>query len=310
MIVGFFIIILLAIFLGKFTFNLTHDVMWAGFSACSLLSLYSISIILDNNYYVSFITSFIITTLIAALFILYKLDYKKIINNFYGPTNSYFDGLKFNITGNSSLFFWAMFLASALCILAILISRKIYSKMKLTGGKMGDAGPKGERGDSGNTSEFLNSKNEIAYLNVIQKINETIEEFKKMSVPPIDYIPDDEHLKNIFIKEEIRRICYSHEFNKMYIESVEKFRKLKGSDRKCDSENRALNHTIESIKRFILKWVKFILKYNKGQHFLESPFRIESDWDILYITEDKMKGLPPNPLESLNNKWNSLETPC
>ena len=96
----------------------------------------------------------------------------------------------------------------------------------------------------------------------------------------------------------------------MYIESVEKFRKLKGSDRKCDSENRALNHTIESIKRFILKWVKFILKYNKGQHFLESPFRIESDWDILYITEDKMKGLPPNPLESLNNKWNSLETPC
>ena len=62
-------------------------------------------------------------------------------------------------------------------------------------------------------------------------------------------------IKNIFIKEEIRRICYSHEFNKMYIESIEKFRELKGSDRKCDSENRALNHTIESIKLLTSKLI-------------------------------------------------------
>ena len=29
-----------------------------------------------------------------------------------------------------------------------------------------------------------------------------------------------------------------------------------------------------------------------------------------WVVEDKMKGLPSNPLESLNNKFKSLESPC
>ena len=85
---------------------------------------------------------------------MFKLDSRKVIKEFYGPSNSYFDGLKQNTTGNSSLFFWAMFLASALCIFALLVSIKIYNKMKLTGGKMGETGEPGEKGEDGDDSVF------------------------------------------------------------------------------------------------------------------------------------------------------------
>ena len=312
MITGFFVITVLSIFLGKFVYKSTSDILWSGFSGLSLISLYTLWIILNNNYYVAFLTAFIVSTLTAALFIMFKLDYRKVIKEFYGPSNSYFDGLKQNTTGNSSLFFWAMFLASALCIFALLVSIKIYNKMKLTGGKMGETGEPGEKGEDGDDSVFLKNHNQIAYVNVIKTINEEIEEFKKMSVPPIDYIPDDNHLKNIFIQEEIKRICYSHEFNKTFMEATVKYRGLKGADRKCDSENRGLNYTTEIVKRDARKWIRYILKYKKGLYYLESSFRMKKDWKVLYVTSDKMKGLNPNPLtafeEGLYKDSNGINT--
>jgi len=323
MITGFFVITVLSIFLGKFVYKFTSDILWSSFSGLSLISLYTLWVILNNNYYVAFLTTFIATTLLAALFIMFKLDYRKMIADFYGPSNSYFDGLKLNTTGNSSLFFWAMFLASALCIFALLVSKKIYNKMKLTAGKMGETGETGERGESGDNSAFLRSHNQIAYVNVIKTINEEIEEFKKKSVPPINYVPDDIHLKNIFIMEEIKRICYSHEFNKTFMEATVKYRGLKGANRKCDSENRGLNYTTEMVKRDARKWTRYILRYNKGLQYLESSFRMKDDWKVLYITKDKMKGLKPNPLTAFEeglfkdsngiNTWNwglSGKLPC
>ena len=76
-------------------------------------------------------------------------------------------------------------------------------------------------------------------------------------------------------------------------------------------------------KRDARKWIRYILKYNKGLQFLESPFRMKNDWKVLYITKDKTNGLKPNPLDAFeeglykdskgNNLWSwglSSKLPC
>ena len=62
MIKGFFVITVLSVFLGKFVYKSTSDVLWSSFSGLSLISLYTLWVILNNNYYVAFLTTFIVTT--------------------------------------------------------------------------------------------------------------------------------------------------------------------------------------------------------------------------------------------------------
>ena len=64
MITGFFVITVLSIFLGKFVYKSTSDILWSGFSGLSLISLYTLWIILNNNYYVAFLTTFIVQLLL------------------------------------------------------------------------------------------------------------------------------------------------------------------------------------------------------------------------------------------------------
>ena len=314
-----FFAIIVSIALGYTCFTMTIDPQWGGFCSFSVLSLYILSKLLKINKYLEFVVTFAITVALTVAFLIYKINVTDAFKSSnVAVSNSYFNRFKENTTGNDALFFWAMFTASAITVLGILLAKNIYNKMKKTGGLQGEPGPQGPRGEQGESSAFLNATNEIALKNIIQKVNKQIEKHMNDSPKPIQYREGDEHLRNYWFKTNLKRILYSQDFNKMYIDTLysNDMENLSVSNRKCARENVALQHTINLVGLDVEKWVEFILSYSHGLKFLRGELSIERDWDVLYINRDKRNGLPPNPIQQLRegipalefsleeNKWN------
>ena len=315
----YFFVLIVSFGLGYTSFTITTDKQWGGFTGISALSLYILSKLLSNSRYLEFIVGFMVSTALAAAFLVHKIQIGTVFkSNNVTVSNQYFNSFRNNTTGNDAFFFWAMFIASAITILGVLIAKNIYSRMKTTGGLPGDKGIDGPRGDVGEQSAFLRSRSEIAFKNILKSINATIEKHMSESKTPINYIPGDDHLKNFIMVENLKRIVYSNEFNKFYIDILygDELKKMSVSDKMCAKENVALQYTIDKVTYDANKWIKFILEYRNGLKFLKSDFSNSRDWETLYLKRDKLKGLPKDPLKQLEegipalefsleeNKWN------
>ena len=296
---------------GYFTYTMTTDYIWGGFVSFIVLAILILNKILENDKYLLFIVSFLITTTISAGFLLIKVKPKSIVKTTnVNTSNEYFNILKSNSTGNDNLFFWSLFTASVITILGGLIAKYLYTKMKNTSGYQGPKGFKGPRGDNGDPSVPLKNKNGVAYLFLLQDINKEIENYMSNSDTPIDYIEGDKHLKNLLILQNLHRIIYSNDFNKEYIDTLysDVLNNSRLSNKKCDKENRALKHAIDKVIFDAKKWIQYILSYKNGLKFLRSEFATSQDWEVLYLKADKTRGLPPNPIKKLETGIPSLET--
>ena len=315
----YFFVLVVSIAIGYTSFTLTTDSLWGGFTSLSVISLYILSKLLSGNRYLEFIIGFAVSTVLAAAFIIYKIQISRVFNsNNIVVSNHLFNRFRENTTGNDALFFWAMFSASAITVLGALLARSLYQRMKKTGGLPGEKGEIGPRGPKGEPSAFLKGTNEIALKNVLRGVNLTIEKHMIQNETPIEFNKGDQHLKNYFVIENIKRIIYSNEFNKSYIDTLYSvdLSNIKVSNKKCARENVALQHAIDKVEYDVNKWIKFILSYKNGLKFLMSEFANSRDWEVLYLNQDKKLGLPSDPLLQLKegipalefsleeNKWN------
>lgn len=305
-----FFIIIVSITVGYTAFTISTDFLWGGFGALAVVSLWILSKILERGNYLVFIVSFLTTTLLAAAFLLFKMKPSSLVKNAaVNVSNSYFNILRENTTGNDSLFFWSMFVASAITIFGLLLAKNAYSKMTSSGGLQGEKGEDGPRGDTGDTSKALDNTNEIAFKHLLTEVNLEIEKYMIQSPEAIAFKPGDAHLKNYFVLDNLRRIVYSNEFNKQYIDTLysETLRNAKVPNKKCSRENIALEHAIEKVVFDAKKWTRYLLSYKNGLKFLTSEFATSRDWETLYLKSDNLDGLDKDPLKTLKEGIPSLD---
>ena len=270
--------IIFIILLSAISFTFSKDKLWSILLSGSLLGFFIADIFLKKDNYLNFASAFSLTTIFIIIFLTIRFNK---IRQLFGDIATISDG-------NFSFFFWLLIVASVILVLGILISKKIYNKMLLKSGPKGDVGPQGERGEVSEILGFKNNKNELAYRILVNHMNE--------------YISTD--IKNIFFLEEIRRICYSDDFNKLYINEVDKVTIDCECDNKVQNYNpKALNSVISILKDSSEYWLDTITEYKNGIKFLKSSFY---NFEDIYLKQDSRKGLRNNILERLKeeNKWN------
>jgi len=228
--------------------------------------------------------------ILAAMFLIYKV---KLVDNFnITATTPMFTALKLNPI-NQNLFFWTMFLTSFITIIGIVISSMIYKKMKLKQGLYGLLGERGKKGEMGNEYTFDNGYKDICYYKLIEYSHAVMETYKDDANPVIEYPPNTNHLNNLLFKAQLKRICYSKEFE----EALE----LNGVDR---TNNNELKKYLEAnLKGPVEKWVSKILEYKKGLFFLEDHFANVKD--IQFYLKMKIEDIENNFInESEPDYWN------
>jgi len=286
---------------GKFVHKFTEDNLWLGFNYYFFISIFILVSLLIINNYLWFTIMSVVLILGSVLFLYFKVNPAEAIveaNNIEANNGSIFGSMKQNPT-NFSLFFWVMFTASAVTIIGIIIARKVYNKMKLKEGKIGDKGEDGQRGDEGGVSPILNSPGEICYQQLLLHCDKILSEIKKERNIPFD--DADTHLKNLHFKEELKRIAHSQEFK------TEIFKLLKcklgcktNSQIKkvyCKNKNRFMALIIIKIKNDLTQWIRRMCMYKKGLVYLSMEMSLPKDWETLYLTGDKEIGLKPNPYD-------------
>jgi len=191
--------------------------------------------------------------ILAAMFLIYKV---KLVDNFnITSTTPMFTALKLNPI-NQHLFFWTMFLTSFITIIGIVISSMIYKKMKLKQGLHGLPGERGKKGDMGNEYTFNNGYKDRCYYKLIEYSNDVMEKYKDNSNPVIEYPPNTNHFNNLLFKAQLKRICYSKEFEADFI-----------------SKDMELKSYLEGhLKNVVENWISKILEYKKGLFFLSDHF--------------------------------------
>lgn len=149
-----------------------------------------LSFLINFKKYLYFVSSYIIAILITIGFV-YKFDLKKYFKN--------------------NFFFMAILLtiSSIIVLLNFIVSKYFIYSMINTEPPQGEKGETGKYGKSG-TSLYIDTIAERCFQDVYNHLEESYEEIKKSN--NIDFNTKDYHVNNIFIKDNIKRICYSKEF--------------------------------------------------------------------------------------------------
>jgi hypothetical protein len=254
----FFILSVLGFVSGKLVFSISGSLKWVYFNYYIYATLLVISLLLEYSQYLWFVIFSIVFMILAAMFLIYKV---KLVDNFnITSTTPMFTALKLNPI-NQHLFFWTMFLTSFITIIGIVISSMIYKKMKLKQGLHGLPGERGKKGDMGNEYTFNNGYKDMCYYKLIEYSNDVMEKYKDNSNPVIEYPPNTNHFNNLLFKAQLKRICYSKEFEADFI-----------------SKDMELKSYLEGhLKNVVENWISKILEYKKGLFFLSDHFANTDD---------------------------------
>lgn len=305
-ITNLFLIGFLGYLSGRFIHKFTNDNLWLGFNYYFFAGIFVLVSLLIVNNYLWFTIMSLVLILGSVLFLYFKVNPSEAImaaNNIEANNGSIFGSMKQNPT-NFSLFFWVMFAASAVTVIGIIIARKVYNKMILKEGKIGDKGEEGPRGDEGGVSPILNSPGEICYQQLLIHCEKILSEIKKERNIPFE--DTDTHLKNLHFKEELKRISHSNEFKTeifklLRCKLLEKLRRINNPEKKktvyCKQKNRFMAFIIIKIKNDLTQWIRRMCMYKKGLVYLSMEMSLPKDWETLYLTGDKEIGLKPNPYD-------------
>jgi hypothetical protein len=169
--------------------------------------------------------------------------------------------LSYKITDTTEyILFWFMYILSVLTLCNIGGGLFYYSTLK---NKVGPRGPRGPQGDDGDSGEYgqcsVSCRNNSCQIAIKQKIIDTINELERSYGDP-GTLTVDTDLRNPYIKEKIKAICNSEEYQQMA--------PIKGVE--------ALIKYLESI------WVDITTRlYNSGGVNYFRTIGAEYDWDWL-----------------------------
>jgi hypothetical protein len=143
------------------------------------------------------LVSIIITlVLIISIFIGYYLSYKII------DTTEY-------------VLFWFMYILSLLTLFNIVGAGYYYASLKNKVGPRGPRGPQGDAGEVGASGQCsVSCRNNSCQLGIQQKIIDTINTLERSYGDPGDLTVETD-LRNPYIKEKIKAICNSEEYQQM-----------------------------------------------------------------------------------------------
>lgn len=150
------------------------------------------------------------------------------------------------------LLFWLLYIISVLSIISLVLTTIFFIHLKDKKGPVGKRGPQGEKGDKGKTGICEpGCRNSICTKNVLKEITSHLNKIADNPNPPIE-------IRNIYIKEKIKQICKSDDYEY-------------GSGMKGP---KALNEYIQNIWK---TWVELIYKEG-GRMYFES-IGGENEWE-------------------------------
>ncbi len=188
----------LGFYLGILIKAKTYDknIIYGNYAFWGLLII--LSILINFKKYLYFASLYAILILVT-IGLVYKLD-----------VNKYF---------KDNVFYLALLLifVSLIVLFNFIMSKYFIYDMINTQPPQGDKGEKGTYGKSGK-SLFIETIAERCFQDVYNHLEESYENIKKSN--DIDFDIKDYHINNNYIKENIKRICYSREFlDNFYLES-------------------------------------------------------------------------------------------
>lgn len=169
--------------------------------------------------------------------------------------------LSYYITDNTEyLLFWLMYLLSVITLCNIGGGIYYYTTLKNKTGPRGPRGIKGEDGDAGNTGKCdVSCRNNVCQLSIQKHIIDTINTLER-GYGDLGNLTIETDLRNPYIKEKIKAICNSEEYQQMA--------PIKGIE--------ALNTYLTSI------WTDITTRlYNSGGVNYFRTIGAEYDWDWL-----------------------------
>ena len=163
-------------------------------------------------------------------------------------------------------------------------------------GFKGISGPRGNRGEDKKIStcdENLCSER-ICNKKIMQIISDAYNHLlKKKEVYPV---PNGSQIENKFIINKVNLLCQSQQFLNLNEEKNEN--EIYGSPIGTDSSNKNILSEEDiygdnpkddgMIRSTWVKWLKIILKYEKGLEFLESEDLVDNDFDNMITENDKL----------------------
>lgn len=153
-------------------------------------SLLILSILINLQKFLFFISTFLIIIIICVLYLI-KNNIKKYFN----------DKLYLGVYMLLGVTFFGLF--------NIIITKYFIYNMINTEAPIGDAGEQGKLGVDG-TNFFVNKLGERCYVDLINNLERKYEEIKKTN--KVDFDIKEYQIKNYYLKDNIKRICYSKQF--------------------------------------------------------------------------------------------------
>ena len=173
-------------FFSNKKFLILNGIIWGFIVATSFL--------INKNYYIYFASLSGIGTLVVTIYLIKFLN-REILN----------------IDLHSNIVFWLMFSISSITIIGLIITKYLVYNSFNYRGPTGDKGDTGKIGDKG-VEYDVNTIPEKCYNEIINYAEGYIKSIKDAN--NVEYDDKEEQLKNLYIKENIKRICFSYGFLK------------------------------------------------------------------------------------------------
>jgi len=164
----------------------------------------------------------------------------------------------------------SVFILSIITLICIFNNYQNYKKIKSKSAPLGDTGSRGNRGTSGKSAECLGvCGKSLCYNKILDHITTEINKWKLINKKPKNsLILEGKHLNNRFIKEKVTKLCNSKKYKK-------------------NLKNVGAEKIDNYIKKMWSSWINIILKYEKGDFFLESENLNDNDFDKMIMPNDK-----------------------
>ena len=270
---------LIAFLIQIFFVSKTNDPIFKIINLFFWGTLIILSILINTQKFLFFITTFIILILLSIIFII-KYNIKKYFKNklYYGVY------MLIGIT------FFGIF--------NFIVTKYFIYNIVNTEPPIGNNGELGKLGEPG-TNYSIENLSERCYVDIINSLETEYEAIKKTN--NIDYDIKDYGINNLYLKENIRRICYSNDFyNEIYnisedVHLIECVYNKNENDRKCKN---GLKNGVSCDK-------------NTDCYNLDNEYKIQGNYkktleDLKNITKDWMKLILQNNCDENTNLKNKL----
>jgi hypothetical protein len=195
---------------------------------------------------------------------------------------------QYNLTGTSvKILLYTLIIITYVTIIQIPI-KKLYNKdIELIAPPPGEKGKRGNRGVQGDGGYCTKcGAGDMCYNKILYNVTLTYNWWRK-HVKKLSLLPDSYIIKNEYLKSKIKNHCSSDEFSKIL--------------KKFGSNNAETKGAYDYMFRMWSIWILIILKYDKGQLFLESEQLTEADF-VNMIAEDE----PDKPDKPDKTGWNAM----